>query len=150
MSSRLSKKEKGFVQAIAKGKTGTQAVLENYDTKSENVAASIASENLRKPKIIQAVKSIADCIPDKLLVKKHLELLNKQEVITKNNVTTGEVDVIPTGEIDAQAVKAGLDMAYKIKGSYAPEEKSVTIREERILMLIQTNQAILAQSNGGN
>lgn len=61
-------------------------------------------------------------LPDSLLAKRHKELLNKQEVITKNNMTTGEVDVIPTGEMDVQAVKAGLDMAYKLKGAYAPEK----------------------------
>ena len=61
-------------------------------------------------------------IPDSLLAAKHLELLNKYEVVTKNNMTTGEVDVIETGQIDAQAVKSGLDMAYKLKGKYAPDK----------------------------
>lgn len=119
---RLSKKEKGFVRDIVKGKTGTKAVLDNYNTTDENTAASIASENLRKPKIQEAIKSIADSIPDQLLVEKHLELLNKKEKITKNNMTTGQIDVIDTGEIDAQAVKAGLDMAYKLKGKYEAEK----------------------------
>lgn len=58
-------------------------------------------------------------LPDDLLAKKHLELLNKQEVIAKNNNTTGQIDIIPTGQMDVTAVAKALDMAYKIKGSYA-------------------------------
>lgn len=69
---RLSFKEKGFIKDIAKGKTGTQAALDNYDTTSETVAASIASENLRKPKIIEA---LADAFPDELLKTVHMNLL---------------------------------------------------------------------------
>ena len=54
---------------------------------------------------------IADMLPDDLLAEKHLALLNKIDA---------------EGEIDVQAVKAGLDMGYKIKGTYAPEKKDVT------------------------
>lgn len=61
-------------------------------------------------------------LPDELLGEKHLALLNKEEIVTKNNMKSGEIDVIPTGEIDVQAVKAGLDMAYKLKGRYAPTD----------------------------
>jgi len=62
-------------------------------------------------------------VPDWLLTKKLKQLVNKKETVVKNNMTTGEIDVIPTGEIDTQAVRAGLDMAFKLKGSYAPEKK---------------------------
>lgn len=122
MGTKLTRKEKGFVNDYIETGNGTKAALNNYEIESkdkENVAAVIASENLRKPKI---QKAIADRIPDDLLQEKHLALLNKEEVITKNNVTTGEIDVIPTGQIDVQAVSKGLDMAYKLKGAYAPEK----------------------------
>lgn len=59
-----------------------------------------------------AYKAIADLIPDELLSEKHLALLNKQDA---------------DGNIDVQAVKAGLDMGYKLKGSYAPEKRSVHV-----------------------
>lgn len=116
---KLTKKQEGFVKDYLETGNGTQAALNNYDTKSENVAAMIASENIRKPKIVNALQ---EALPDELLAEKHLALLNKQEIVTKNNVTTGEIDIIPTGEIDVQAVKAGLEMAYKLKGSYAPDK----------------------------
>lgn len=65
-------------------------------------------------------------LPDKLLAEKHKALLNKQEVVTKNNMTTGEVDTIPTGEIDVQGVVKGLDMAYKLKGRYKDTEQGAS------------------------
>lgn len=109
MATKLTKKERGFVKEILKGKNGTEAVLAVYDTDKDLTAASIASQNLRKPKI---VKAIEDALPDELLAEKHLALLNKQD---------------ENGNIDVQAVKAGLDMGYKIKGSYAPEKRSVQV-----------------------
>lgn len=57
-------------------------------------------------------------LPDSLLGMKHQELLMKTD---------------KEGELDVQAVKAGLDMAYKIKGSYAAEKKDITSDGERIV-----------------
>ncbi len=73
-------------------------------------------------------------LSDEMLAKKHKQLLDKQEVIVKNNVTSGEIDVIPTGEIDVQAVKAGLDMAYKLKGRYI-ERTDITSGGEPIVFM---------------
>ena len=131
----LRPKQKEFVKNyIANGGNATQAVKDSkYDVKNDNVAGSIGSENLTKPKIQEAIKSLADEIPDSLLIEKHIALLNKMEKVTKNNMTSGEIDVIDTGEIDAQAVKAGLDMAYKLKSCYAPEKKDITSEGHRIV-----------------
>lgn len=150
MARSLTKKEKGFIKSIVKGKNGVQAALENYDTKDYSTAGAIASENLKKPKIIKAIKSIADKIPDSLLVEKHLALLKKEEVITKNNMTTGEIDVIPTGEIDANAVRAGLDMAYKLKGAYAPEKSVALNIDIPIEARDKTRDTIIQFLNGRN
>lgn len=109
---KMSKKQKGFVKDFIETGNATQAALLNYDVKDgkvpkERVAESIGSENLSKP-IIQS--AIADALPDELLTRKHLALLNK---------------VDENGEIDVQAVSKGLDMGYKVKGSYAPEKKQI-------------------------
>lgn len=120
---KLSKKEKGFVKDWLETGNGVQSALKNYDTDDYSTAGVIAHENLKKPKII---KLISDMLPDELLAEKHLKLLNKQQVQLKNNVSSGEIDIIQTGEIDPMAVAKGLDMAYKLKGSYAPEKKEVT------------------------
>lgn len=56
---KLTTKQAKFVKGIAEGKTNTQAVIEAYDIESkdiENVASSIAAENLRKPTIQDAIE----------------------------------------------------------------------------------------------
>ncbi len=124
MTERLTKKEKGFVKDFVETGNGTKSALNNYDTDDDNVAANIASVNLTKPKIQNAILSIAEQIPDSLLVEKHLELLNvpkKVRTYIKGDLTD-EYE-----EIDSQAIKAGLDMAYKLKGSYASEKRTIDI-----------------------
>lgn len=116
----LTKKQRGFVKDYVKTGNGVESALENYDTKDYSTAGNIASDNLRKPKIIKAILSIADQIPDNLLVKKHLELLNVPK-ITRTSVQ-GET-VTEEESVDTQALKAGLDMAYKLKGVYAAEKR---------------------------
>lgn len=55
-------------------------------------------------------------IPDDLLARKHNELLKAQKKITK---MTKDGDVLTVEEeLDTQAVKAALDMGYKLKGKY--------------------------------
>lgn len=118
----LTKKESGFVKDYAKSGNGTQAALNNYDINSPNkinVAKSIASELLTKPDIQQAVKSLADMIPDELLAKRHIELLNKREYRT---IEGESEDIGP----ETQAVSKGVELGYKLKGSFAPE-KSVSL-----------------------
>lgn len=122
MANRLTKKEKGFIKDFVKTGNATKAVLKNYDTKNENTAGAIGSENLRKPKIQKAIKSIADQIPDSLLVEKHLELLRVPKIT--RTMKRGLITDIEEST-DVQALKAGLDMAYKLKGSYEADKLQV-------------------------
>lgn len=120
----LTRKQKGFVNDYLATGNGTQSALKNYDiqsSKPERVASVIAVENLAKPSI---QKAIAERLPDDLLEQRHLELLNKREVIYTRTVA-GEVGEM-IDQPDTQAVSKALDMAYKLKGSYAPE-KNVTM-----------------------
>lgn len=73
-------------------------------------------------------------LPDGLLAERHRELLDKRETIShyemeqidgKEMKVYSPIDIGP----DVQAVTKGLDMAYKIKGTYAPE-KSVNLNVE--------------------
>lgn len=105
---KLSKKEKGFVKDYTETGSGVEAILNNYDTEDRKVAAVMASQKLATDKIQNA---IAQRLPDELLATKHLALLNK---------------IDKEGEIDVQAVSKGLDLAYKVKGTYAPE-KSIAL-----------------------
>lgn len=137
---RLTKKQKGFVKDYVNTGIGSLAVKKNYDVSNDETARVIASENLTKPNI---QKAIADMLPDELLAEKHLALLNKQEVRLKNNNETGEIEVIPTGEIDVVAVSKGLDMAYKLKGQY--EESRESTRPINLIIPIQLSQSFNIQ-----
>jgi len=49
----LTPKQDKFLKEYLRTGNGTQAALKAYDTVSENTAAQIASENLRKPSILE-------------------------------------------------------------------------------------------------
>lgn len=108
MARKLTKKQRGFVKDLIKIGNGTKAALANYDTDDEDVAGVIASENLGKPKIQEAINN---ALPDDLLSRKHLEGLDA--IFT---------DRYNTEEPDYDARFKYLDSAYKLKGSYAPEK----------------------------
>jgi phage terminase small subunit len=79
MPKRLSKKEQGFVADYIDSGNGTQAALKNYDTESENSAASIASQNLRKVKIQEAILGHAKPAESKIF---HLSQKAKSEMVS--------------------------------------------------------------------
>ena len=113
----LRPKQKKFVKEYVKnGGNATQAIIDaGYDVGSNGVARAMGSENLTKPNIASAVKSLAERIPDDLLIQKHLELLNAQKIFR----TTIKGELVNEEEsIDNNAISKGLDMAYKLKGSY--------------------------------
>jgi hypothetical protein len=111
MKKKLSVQERHFAKEyVSNGQNATQAVKKIFGTKNHSYAKVkahrlITNDNLQKE--VERIKiSIADKIPDDLLIEKHLELLNKR---SKNG-------------IDVYAVKHGLELAYKIKGSFAPQK----------------------------
>lgn len=104
MAKTLTKKQRGFVKDYVKTGIGSLAIKLNYDVANDNTARTMGAENLSKPLIKAAV---AEAIPDWLLREKHLALLNKED---------------SDGNIDVTAVSRGLDMGYKLKGSYAPDK----------------------------
>lgn len=57
---KLTRKQKIFVEEYLDTGNGVQSALKAYDTKSERVAASIASENLTKPDIIAYFENVAE------------------------------------------------------------------------------------------
>lgn len=116
---RLSKKQKGFIDSFVKDQNATQAVLDNYDIEDRDLAASMGSRLLKTESIREIVGSIADNIPDSLLVDKHMELLTVPRKIRK--FIKGDL-VNEYEEVDSSAIGKGLDMAYKLKGSYAAEK----------------------------
>jgi phage terminase small subunit len=69
-SNRLTTKQTKFIKGIAEGKTGTQSALDAYHTTDNATARAIASENLTKPTIQQALEQTLDRLnltPEKAL-----------------------------------------------------------------------------------
>lgn len=149
----LSKKQKGFIKDYIETGNGTESAMRNYKVKNKETANAIAVENLQKPLIKETIARYGDRFSDEELAQHHKKLLNQkqksyfvfpksmedEEIIDKVNKAGFEVIVISPGEKgkyafysidDAVAVKSGLDMAYKIKGTYAPEKKIIEVDEE--------------------
>lgn len=67
MSENLTKKEKGFADDYLDTGNGTRSALNNYDTQDENSAASIASQNLRKLKILDYLQSQSEAVSSNMV-----------------------------------------------------------------------------------
>lgn len=77
----------------------------------------------KTPKKLTASKGweelMGEYLPDSLLAEKHQELLTVPKIIR----TTKRGEFVDQEEsTDVQAISKGLDMAYKLKGRYAPEK----------------------------
>jgi hypothetical protein len=124
---KLTKKQKGFVKDFAIDENGTKAALNHYDIEGkqpEKIAAAIASENLTKPNIVDAIEQekvnlkqslLDEGINGKRIAEKINVLLNAEKKTFRNNVTTGEVEEVAT-ETDYAAVDKGLKHATAIFG----------------------------------
>ena len=120
MATHLTKKQRGFVKDYVATGNATQAALNNYDIQAEdklNVAGAVGSELLTVPKV---VKAIEEALPDELLNEVHREGLFAAKPFF--NETGDKI----AEEADYNVRAKYLDMAYKRKGSYAPD-KSVTV-----------------------
>ncbi len=82
-------------------------------------------------------------LPDKLLAKKHLELLNKKETIRTWDKEEHKTIIEKTDEIDSNSVVKGLDMAYKLKGRYVKEEEGIS---NQLIQISISNE--IATKNG--
>lgn len=139
---RLTPKQKGFVKDYLETGNGSEAARRNYDIQgdSESLAGVIAAENLKKPKIIEA---IAKVLTKEEIANKHKQLLNLktlekapfnhqlEDEEIKDIVESQGFKFIGTKRFmlnavvyfavpDGQAIKNGLDLAYKLFGTYAP------------------------------
>jgi len=171
---KLTRKQKKFVDEYVATGNGTKAAKKAYDIKpnDEITPRVIASENLTKPNIVEAIQ---EALPDEILGQKHRALLesttldhmtfplgprdekqreeinesrrldslqhNKplkledgvsdEEIKSMLSDVNCKVRRIEHGEHarhvyfwapDNRAVKDALDMAYKLKGKYAPDK----------------------------
>lgn len=135
----LTKQDVKFVEEYIAHGNATKAAQEAYPTvKTYNSAAMKGSRNLKDVRI-------QDAIEDALLYQHHIQLFKAKKVdyftfpkdmsdedIVKhvNEVGIKVITVRTTDKSkmafyavpDAQAIKGALDLAYKIKGAYAPDK----------------------------
>ncbi|MEW6214911.1 MAG: terminase small subunit [Nitrospirota bacterium] len=100
---KLTDKEKRFVIEKARGKTATQAVLDSYEVTSRESAKVMGSQLMAKPEIQMSMEELmAYCGANKLYRIRRLKQI---------------ID-----SADLNLVHKGLDMSFKLDGSYAPEK----------------------------
>jgi phage terminase small subunit len=81
MARTLTKKQKGFVKDYIETGVGITAVKNNYDVSDDNTAYVMASENLSKPKIREAIDRHAkDAVAMIYTLSQH----SKQDVVKLN------------------------------------------------------------------
>jgi len=78
---RLTDKQAIFIQEKLKGKSGTQAALQAYNTTTQT-AEQIAHDNIRKPQIVNVFQAIMDKtgLTDEYLTEKVMEGIDKADI----------------------------------------------------------------------
>ena len=113
--------------ATLKQKRALKEIIENNESVSGAMRkAGYAPSSATKPSNLTRSKGweelVEEYLPDYLIAEKHYALLTVGK--RKKRIISGEVTE-EIEELDTQALKAGLDMAYKVKGRYAPEKQQI-------------------------
>lgn len=105
----LNYRKRRFAQELVKNGGDEHAAIEKSHPHLTPASKNNYVSQFRRDHDVQLyINHIAEAIPDSLLIEKHTALLEKTD---------------EDGSVHVAAVKAGLDMAYKLKGSYAPEKQ---------------------------
>lgn len=104
------KQRKVFEKVLLEGKSVGKAMREVGYSVATSVNPGVNMTNTKGWEIL-----MEQYLPDKLLMKKHRELLNVP--MRKRTYKKGDI-IEEIEELDTNAVKSGLDMAYKLKGKY--------------------------------
>ena len=124
----LTKQEKKFVKEVVETGNKTQSVIKAFpETKSEKYASVKGQRLIGKDRIKNAIKTVADSLPDKKLIEVHLEGLEAGKRVFKNNNETGEIEDMGV-EPDYAVRHKYLDSAYKIKNYYPKEGNTTAIQ----------------------
>ena len=107
---KLTKKQRGFVKDYVMYENGTKAVMNNYDVKDNIVAKSIATENLTKPYIIEAIEIKRKTLKEALIEQG----IDEKKIAQKINVLLSAKD--EKANNDYTAIDKGLKHATAIYG----------------------------------
>ena len=119
--------------ATEKQKKAIKLVVENRGNVSKSMReAGYTKKTAKNPKNLTESEAWTELmekhLPDKSLGKLHNKFLKKEEIIIKNNNETKQLESVFTEQPHPDALKA-LDLAYKLKGKYAPEKKEIKIKD---------------------
>lgn len=118
---RLTKKQQGFVKDYVLSGNGQTAALNNYEIEAkdkESVARSIATENLTKPYIVEAIEIKQETLKSALEKKG----ITPDKIADKINVLLDAED-LETGKKDYTAIDKGLKHAKEIYGIESLDDK---------------------------
>ena len=110
----LTLKQQGFVKDYLETGNASLAVRNNYNTQDDATARAIGSENLTKHNIQRSIKEALEArgLSNDHLASKVAELVNAQKIT--RIIRKGEIELVRE-ELDTQAVKTGLEFAFKLK-----------------------------------
>jgi hypothetical protein len=114
---RLTEKEKSFVLNLAEGKSKTESALIAYDCTSRETAKVLGCRMAKDPDIEKALSDIMaqEGIPQRRRIQRLRDLIESK---------------------DLTAVSKGLDMSWKLDGSYAPEKYDVNTHVASVMALV--------------
>ena len=104
MARKLTKKQKGFADDYVDTGNATKSALKNYDTEDYFTAGNIASDNLKKPKIIEYIEANADNAMSRIV---EISIKAKNETV-KLNANKDIVDRAGFKPTERQEVKITL------------------------------------------
>jgi len=114
MSTKLTKKEKGFALDYIDTGNGTQSALNHYDTTDENVAASISSQNLRKLKIQNYLEESADGASSRV-VELSKEAKNETVKLNANKDILDRAGFKPVERSESKSVRVNIEAKIENK-----------------------------------
>ena len=113
-SNKLTMKQRKFIEKYIATGNAFLAAKKSYKVNSDATARAMGSENLTKPNIQKAIQDAleANGLTNEHLARKVAELVNAQKkvFIFQKGKTT-----VVREELDTQAIKAGLEFAFKLK-----------------------------------
>lgn len=135
---KLTRKQKDFAnELVIQGmKSPADAVL----TTDSSVLTTISAEQLSAKHLAQpAVRQLIDEIIDnRTLITRHMELLSQKQTVVTWDSKNERVVSEETNLLDPNIALKALDLAYKLKGMYAPEQS----QRINVNMDVKNNPAI--------
>jgi len=123
---KLTEKERAFVLNLAEGKSKTESALVAYDCTSRETAKVLGYRMAKDPDVAAALTDIMS-----------------QEGISRRRRIQRLRDLIESK--DLTAVSKGLDMSWKLDGSYAPEKLDVMGQMASVLATVAEIRALEAE-----